>query len=109
MSDLTDRAEQLLAGITPGPWDADKARDGYMSITSPNGPVVWATGQPGSGANIFDRDAAFIAAAPTLVADLLAEVKRLEEWKHLHSADLRSEMAVTEELRDARDDEKESA
>lgn len=78
MSDITDRAERLLAGITPGPWDADKARDGYMSITSPNGPVVWATGQPGSGANIFDRDAAFIAAAPTLVADLLAEVKRLD-------------------------------
>lgn len=90
MSDLTDRAEQLLAGITPGPWDADKARDGYMSITSPNGPVVWATGQPGSGANIFDRDAAFIAAAPTLVADLLAEVKRLTPREITTVAELRT-------------------
>lgn len=62
MSDLTDRAERLLAGITPGPWEIDDEgiSAGPYSILAP-----------------LAADERFIAASPTLVADLLAEVKRL--------------------------------
>lgn len=76
MSDLTDRAEQLLAGITPGPWAW--VHDGDV-LTSNSGKVLGGVWYNDNSAGIFadDADAAFIAAAPTLVADLLAEVKRL--------------------------------
>lgn len=80
MSDLTDRAERLLAGITPGPWEIDDEgiSAGPYSILAP-----------------LAADERFIAASPTLVADLLAEVKRL---KGLRTADLRYCEQMTQEV-----------
>lgn len=69
-----EKARALLAGITPGPWQVHKDNAGFVSIIGRQEPVVWTTGQPGEGANIFDRDAEFIAAAPTIVSDLLAVI-----------------------------------
>lgn len=76
MSDLTDHAEQLLEGITPGPWSTVHGAWGniwrFDDDDYPQGPtVVVRQGQ------MTEVNARFIAAAPQLVADLLAEVKRL--------------------------------
>lgn len=89
MSSLTDRAEQLLAGITPGPWAW--VHDGDV-LTSNSGEVLGGVWYNDNSAGIFadDADAAFIAAAPTLVADLLAEVKRLTPREITTVAELRT-------------------
>jgi hypothetical protein len=64
MSDVVERAEAALEGITEGEWDV---RDGFVY------PLSIRCGLGG----IWPRDARFIAAARTLVPELLAEVKSL--------------------------------
>ena len=84
MTDIVDRAKELLDGITPGPWreslldgvdyeDGSSCyRGGIYDTTAAHIPVFLAAG------GIDKRDARFIAAAPQLVADLIAEVERLK-------------------------------
>ncbi len=74
MSDLTDRAEQMLEGITPGPWDFNEWPD---QTTIDNGEGVVVAALPSCLRTNSEADTRFIAAAPQLVADLIAEVKRL--------------------------------
>ena len=85
MNELIERAETLLAGITPGEWeDKSKSEDGLMGsvncgqkhialcnffLTHDNERCVTA--------NDTFANAAFIAAAPELVRGLCEEVKRL--------------------------------
>lgn len=70
MSGLTDRARALLNGITPGPWAWPT--DDYL-VNAKTGELVASN----------DENTAFIAAAPSLVADLLAEVERLSSYRSL--------------------------
>jgi len=86
-NDLTTRARALLDGITPGEWtlyardiDHEKTFDDFLGFDI-DGPPEAARGQFASRA-----DAAFIAAAPDLVRDLLARVAQLElERDDLHT------------------------
>jgi hypothetical protein len=64
MSDIVDRAKAALEGVTPQPWDV---RDGFIY------PLAIRCGLGG----IRPRDAEFIAAARTLVPELVAEVEKL--------------------------------
>lgn len=101
LADLRRRAEQLLKGTTPAPWAwepiADKSNEWAV------GQAFDANGRPIDGRipdgewvdeTVIERrnvvglnesghanyaDAEFIAAAPQLVRDLLAQVQRLEE------------------------------
>jgi hypothetical protein len=76
--DIIAKAEALLANATPGKWAARHDGDHYDAITTDagelDGPVYGYQGDVG-----FNRpaDAEFIAAAPELVRELMAEVKRL--------------------------------
>lgn len=84
MSDeLLDRARQLLAGITAAPWVAGREVDG---VNAGRDTVVRAGGRrivtvhqarPHHQADA-EANVAFIAAAPTLVADLLARLELAE-------------------------------
>lgn len=95
---LIEQAEKLLDGITPGPWEqrigpADETHSEYFDgtligsgeplhlVIAPSTVDEFAYIVPaitGDGPT-SSRNAEFIAAAPTLVADLLAEVKRLRD------------------------------
>lgn len=77
----------MLAAITPGPWKLD---DELRWIQSSDGRVVKVFPKPGR----FDDNDRFIAAAPEVVASLLAEIERLRsaakwEWGTLsgHATD----------------------
>lgn len=74
---LIERAEKLLVGITPGPWEAVMC--GSCEDLHANG--VWSIGKEvdvlRDEVNLTQPDAEFIAAAPEITRDLLAEVKRL--------------------------------
>jgi len=85
--DLITRAETLLEGVTPGPWEWHskyRRMDGesYAEVLYPGNVKCMSHCYGGSstidGDNL-DKDAEFIAAARTLVPELLAEVKRLRE------------------------------
>jgi hypothetical protein len=92
--DLTARARALLDGITPGEWriEASGSRPGYIngyhtirgqsliSVASVP-PIKYDDAAPEHHAQLVSRqqaNAAFIAAAPGLVRDLLARVEQLE-------------------------------
>ena len=90
--DIVARAEALLAGVTPGVWEWSMNGDDYDSLytdTMPESNSIegikrviepWSAEMPwvSAWANIANpADAAFIAAAPALVRDLVAEVTRL--------------------------------
>lgn len=75
--DITARVREALDGITPGEWESysvpgDRTEAPYSAVEIGDHEVAlrWLNGSA--------IDAAFIAAAPALVADLLAEVRRLE-------------------------------
>ena len=71
MSDLTGRAQELLANITTGPWRITRTLP--MDVVSADDQfVIRVSDSTGSG------DAEFIAAAPELVAGLLAALAQLE-------------------------------
>lgn len=74
MSDIEQRARDLLAGITPGQWMAGLGGEGFMHWVDTKPDLV--------NISVADHieslaDAEFIAAAPQLVADLADEVERL--------------------------------
>lgn len=105
---LIERAEKLLDGITPGPWsytdvirnDHNVTVNGWDVAACRAGDMNPAHGDRSAQAA---RNAEFIAAAPELARELLAEVRQLREWKQLHSADVlsvRNEQAEVEEQRD---------
>ena len=73
--DVRADARRLLQGITPGKWRHGRDNFGFHTISAVRTGVVYATGQPGEGVRIDNpADAEFIAASPTLVAGLLAEL-----------------------------------
>lgn len=95
MTDTTERAKELLAGITPGKWSVT-----YETSEQPpyeryayaiHGPRDHSVDVPHVSddyramygnqiteiVGLSDEDAEFIAAAPELVADLVAEVERV--------------------------------
>ncbi|QRY51835.1 hypothetical protein [Mycolicibacterium septicum] len=78
MSDVVERARELLAGIAPGRWSIQTNRHPECSgrswgwIEGPRAHYCWSDDKPGTRA-----DAEFIASAPQLVADLTDEVARL--------------------------------
>jgi hypothetical protein len=88
--DVCDRARQALEGVTPGPWEASYnpmdtsyPADYYTVITEREGDHIAevddekrAEEHEGPHGK-FGRDAHFIAAARTLVPELVAEVERL--------------------------------
>lgn len=96
MTDPVARAEELLAEITPGPWrtwDKRGQDHGYwlgdrfivrgQLPPSSFGIVTEAEAPPyrGQFSPWAFEDAVFIAASPSLVVDLVAEVKRLRETR----------------------------
>lgn len=90
--DVCDRARQALEGVTPGPWessynpmDTSYPADYYTVITEREGDHIAevddekrAEEHEGPHGK-FGRDAHFIAAARTLVPELVAEVERLRQ------------------------------
>lgn len=85
---LIEQAERLLTGASPHPWAVPIDFGTPWNIDDANGAAVALTAQRRSTApdTIRNGNTAFIAAAPTLVAALAAELKRaLEE-----NADIKS-------------------
>lgn len=80
MTDTLNEAKRLLDGITPGEWQwrNDATYPGRYAWSIQPG-VLMAEGTDGTpGGDEIDRaNAAFIAAAPRLVRDLVAEVEEL--------------------------------
>ncbi len=84
-----DEIDVLCAAATPGPWSLRPVRfDDWGVVRSANGYVV-AVGRAGDtihnpaehrqlGTDPFEHNAAFIAAARTLVPQLVARVRQLE-------------------------------
>lgn len=70
--DVLAEARELLAGITPGPWEMDEHPLGYDMGRV--GADEWLMTDASIGAR---ADAEFIASSPDLVARLVAEVERL--------------------------------
>lgn len=88
--DVVARAKAALEGITPGPWesiyhqhDTSYPSDTCNVITERTGDLVAEVDDESRGYEEphgeFGRDAAFIAAARSLVPELLAEVERLRQ------------------------------
>lgn len=101
MTDLLDEAEALLAKATPGPWtshlwnstDAELAEAERTEvedlIRGANGArVVGASWYDGMHINCTEEDAALIARAPTLIAELVARVREVERDKERAEAAL---------------------
>jgi hypothetical protein len=82
MTDITERAARLLANVTPGPWEWG-ADNQHMMVRHSKHDVTWVIDVEyehhggGGTLEVSPADAAFIAAAPDLVRELLAEVTRL--------------------------------
>ena len=74
--DLIREANDLLAGITPGPWVRDNPDDRFSEHDDVFSGDVWSRRVAG----LISRraDATFIAAAPDLVRDLADKVERQE-------------------------------
>lgn len=73
MSDVVERAKAALEGVTEGPWDAfwgDQCCGGTCVDNGHGLPLH-------SGGDLLPRDARFIAAARSLLPELVAEVERL--------------------------------
>jgi hypothetical protein len=76
--DIVAKAEALLANVTPGPWEWWVEDGEYRRLLSGSADVlrINAWSDPLT-IETEAADAAFIATAPELVRELLAEVKRL--------------------------------
>jgi hypothetical protein len=81
MTDLTERAKASLEGITEGRWRAVNVGNIHWGVTHGeyNFPTVVKAqcGYDGFGSGSSQVNAEFIAAAPDLVRELVAEVERL--------------------------------
>lgn len=74
-TDIVQRAQAALAGITPGPWKIDEHDESALTSI-----VSVADDRLGGWVEVarsLGDDARFIAAAPDLVRELLAEVEKL--------------------------------
>ena len=99
MSDALDRARAALIGTTDGPWEVGEEIDGWRAgrrtvvrhtdrstarpstkriVTVDQTRPHWDGCAP-DGANCAEANVAFIAAARTLVPELIAEIERLQE------------------------------
>ena len=87
MTDIIERAKAALEGVTEGPWKWSRncqrlegGKDGYGEVIAP-GPVDCMSHCYGGTSTIeFENephDAEFIAAARTLVPELIAEIERV--------------------------------
>lgn len=112
MSDVVERARTLLEGVTRGPWQLElvdgkpvehqhyqyDSMDEWYDVDGPN---------DGWLAHCQDvADARFIAAARSLVPELVAEVERLHSWDGLMSLldeHYPEDIFPTEEDNDGRD------
>ncbi|AID58867.1 hypothetical protein PBI_GAIA_47 [Mycobacterium phage Gaia] len=88
MSDIVDRARELLAGIDPyRPWDVEPLPQGWGVYAADSQKALCRS----------PREAEFIAAAPELVSELLAENERLraelDELKEAHRLHVRDKSA----------------
>lgn len=71
---------ERLAKTTPGPWR--QIKDGLLACGLPSDTYT-IKGEHVVAGDVYREDAAFIANAPTDIADLLAEVERLKaELEH---------------------------
>lgn len=78
MTDILERARRALAGVTP--WSAADLYNDSCSRCRQAGTSEWNIHgvEQGHHGQFSDEEVArFIAAAPTLVRDLMAEVERL--------------------------------
>ena len=74
MTDIVERARELVAGITPGPWTkSDSYHDIWANANTSDAKVVASFDPRPECAN-----ADFIAAAPELVRELMETVDRVE-------------------------------
>lgn len=112
MSDnLIARAKAAMEGINDGPWllHNERGHYGVTNITEPHafGNIVFAQSDyAGYGNGSRKADAEFIAAARTLVPELVAEVERLHSWDGLISLvdeHYPADIFPTEPDRDTRD------
>lgn len=97
MSDIAERAKALLDGVTPGPWEHrigpdDETHSEYCTKTlinsgeplhvliaeSPDPKFAYVVPAITGDGPTSARNAEFIAAARTLVPELIAEVERLQ-------------------------------
>lgn len=100
MSDIVEEAKRLLAAATPGPWIHHTwfCTEGGWAAIGPHHELTAEEQDAGEsdddGSGPHDRaevDAAFIAAAPRLVAGLLAEVDGLRKLGCVGLATARAE------------------
>jgi hypothetical protein len=85
MSDIIERAEKALEGVTDGPWDAAEAF-GASFVCAGEGSVAdsWIVRFDNRPGRAKDRtDTRFIAAARTLVPELVAALKAERRDRHL--------------------------
>ncbi|WP_353107796.1 hypothetical protein [Gordonia sp. (in: high G+C Gram-positive bacteria)] len=104
--DVVSRARAALDGITPGEWWVFKQSERHDDdpewvIESNGGPSSDnPIGVVGHGVEQGEVDATFIAAAPDLVRDLLAEVDRLRQQPVELSASMLADAVKAEAERD---------
>lgn len=76
MSDVVERAKAALEGVSRGPWKLGNRT--YPDVVhSPNG-CLW---NPDRGEINHQADGEFVAAARSLVPELVAEVERLRDLR----------------------------
>jgi hypothetical protein len=99
MSDIVDRAKEVLKGTTPGPWTRGREIDGWRSgrFTVVFAPTDGGPGLPPAKRVVTvdqtrahhdteaEANVAFIAEAHSLVPELIAEIERLHTWDGLMS------------------------
>jgi len=87
--DVIARATAALEGVTEGPWK----QNGNNGVHTPTGRCIATTHSSGwNGPGFNKRDSEFIAAARTLVPELLAKIERERERAQEHiDARLRAE------------------
>lgn len=77
-----DEIKAQLAAITPGEWRENINEDGIVEIWSSNYNICEIGDMEYTDA-IDHQNAEFIAAAPSIVRELLAEVERLNQYAHI--------------------------
>jgi len=88
--DVVTRAKAALEGISDGPWDLDLDPDDYFDkydVPVYDAATNSLSSCPDCGVRggFGERDAHFVAAARSLVPELIAEVERLHSWDGLMS------------------------
>ena len=81
MTHTTEKLEAMLAAATPGPWicyaDIPSADPNWHIVTTANKLRVLANVHIEPGNSVDPANAALIAAAPTITAELIAARKRI--------------------------------